>query len=479
METMKALVWSWLVVGVSLGTAVSAQGQTPMGALAIDERQGDQYGWAVDYETSAAAQAAALRECGAGCSVVLTFDRCGAYAADQDANSAAVGWAESYDSAASARQTALSECSSRGGSGCTVRVWGCNGPVVEAGLGLNQAARRQIQLGLRSAGFDPGGADGVFGPRTRAAIRSWQSARGTRTTGYLDGPQVEALRGRGGSRPPASTGAAAADSGGLEVVFWQSIQNSTNPVEFEAYLEQFPNGVFRVLARARLAALRGSTGGGTTAARQGVGGTETSASGTRVSEASASVSGTAPAADARRPSGVAVRPSRTCAGKPAGATCWMELSEQPGCHLWNSGFVLSATVTWTGECVGSVAHGTGTISWVWDGNRLTQTGRLVDGKMNGHWVIRYANGNVGEGPMVNGERNGHWVWRYPDGYFAEGPYVDGLFNGRWIIREGNGTVSEGLLVDGERHGNWVIHWANGNVEDRLYEDGRMVSSRPR
>ena len=67
-----------------------------MGALAIDERQGDQYGWAVDYETAAAARASALRECGAGCSVVLTFARCGAYAADQDADSTAVGWAESY-----------------------------------------------------------------------------------------------------------------------------------------------------------------------------------------------------------------------------------------------------------------------------------------------------------------------------------------------------------------------------------------------
>ena len=30
----------------------------------------------------------------------------------------------------------------------------------------------------------------------------------------------------------------------------------TNPVEFEAYLAQFPNGVFRALAEARLAALR-------------------------------------------------------------------------------------------------------------------------------------------------------------------------------------------------------------------------------
>ena len=170
---MKALAWSAVVVCVSLGTALTAAAQTPVGALAIDERQGDQYGWAVDYETAATARAAALRECGAECSVVLTFTRCGAYAADQDSNSTAVGWAESYDSAPGARQAALAECGSRGGSGCTVRVWGCNGPVVEEALGLDRAARRLIQEELRSAGFDPGGADGLFGPRTRRAIRNW------------------------------------------------------------------------------------------------------------------------------------------------------------------------------------------------------------------------------------------------------------------------------------------------------------------
>ena len=176
-----------------------------MGALAIDERRGDQYGWAVDYETTSAARAAASRECGARCSVVLTFERCGAYAADQRADSTAVGWAETYDSAAGAREVALSECRSRGGSACTVRVWGCNGPVVEEVLGLDKAGRRQIQQSLGAEGFDPGGADGLFGPRTRAAIRNWQSARGARATGYLDGPQVEMLR-RGRPSPPCGVG---------------------------------------------------------------------------------------------------------------------------------------------------------------------------------------------------------------------------------------------------------------------------------
>ena len=96
-------------MSVSLWTAAAAAAQPPVGALAVDAHQGDQYGWAVDYETPVAARAAALSECGAGCSVMLTFNRCGAYAADQDAGSTAVGWAESYDSADGARQAAVAE----------------------------------------------------------------------------------------------------------------------------------------------------------------------------------------------------------------------------------------------------------------------------------------------------------------------------------------------------------------------------------
>ena len=202
---MQASRWLGLLVFASLCTALPAAAQTPVGALAIDERQGEQWGWAVDYETAAAARARALGECGSGCSVVLTFGRCAAYAADQDADSTAVGWAEAHASGSAAQQAALAECRSRGGgSGCVVRAWGCNGPVVEEGLSLDLAARRRIQQGLAAGGFDPGGADGLFGPRTRAAIRRWQSSRGARSTGYLDGTTAEALRSTGGAGPAAA-----------------------------------------------------------------------------------------------------------------------------------------------------------------------------------------------------------------------------------------------------------------------------------
>ena len=128
----------------------------------------------------------------------------------------------------------------------------------EAALGLNRAARRRIQRGLAEAGFDPGPADGVFGRATRTAIRRWQAARGAMSTGYLDGPTAAALGEPAGGAASAGAGRPASTLPQQETVFWQSIQGSTNPADFEAYLELFTNGTFARLARNRLAALGGS-----------------------------------------------------------------------------------------------------------------------------------------------------------------------------------------------------------------------------
>ena len=67
----------------------------------------------------------------------------------------------------------------------------------------------------------------------------------------------------GGASGPGSVtvadGPSAAVRAQQENLFWQSIVNSTNPAEFEAYLRQYPTGAFRALATTRLAALRAST----------------------------------------------------------------------------------------------------------------------------------------------------------------------------------------------------------------------------
>ncbi len=135
----------------------------------------------------------------------------------------------------------------------------------ETALGLNRDARRQIQRGLAAAGFDPGPADGMFGPATRAAIRNWQVSRGAVATSYLDAASAQAL----GAPPPsvaapgaaAATGAAdvpAAVQAQQENLFWQSIMDSTDPADFESYRRRYPTGAYVELAVRREAALRGA-----------------------------------------------------------------------------------------------------------------------------------------------------------------------------------------------------------------------------
>ena len=45
------------------------------------------------------------------------------------------------------------------------------------------------------------------------------------------------------------------DRSALDLAFWEAIKDSPNATDFEAYLEQFPNGTFAALARNRLEAL--------------------------------------------------------------------------------------------------------------------------------------------------------------------------------------------------------------------------------
>ena len=58
---------------------------------------------------------------------------------------------------------------------------------------LDRGGRVLVQRGLASLGFDPGPADGAFGPKTEGAVRSWQVAKGYAGTGRLTRDQASAL----------------------------------------------------------------------------------------------------------------------------------------------------------------------------------------------------------------------------------------------------------------------------------------------
>jgi peptidoglycan hydrolase-like protein with peptidoglycan-binding domain len=67
-----------------------------------------------------------------------------------------------------------------------------------------QESVRQVQEALKAKGHDIGAADGVMGPRTRAALRDFQQMQGLPPTGQIDQRTLEALDlGSGVSTPAA------------------------------------------------------------------------------------------------------------------------------------------------------------------------------------------------------------------------------------------------------------------------------------
>ena len=162
-----------------------------------------------------------------------------------------------------------------------------------------------------------------------------------------------------------------------------------------------------------------------------------------------------------------------CAGQLEGTECWMALANHPECCVWNPNLQPDETVTWTAECSGGLAQGTGTLTWVLGSGKRVDKGLLQDGKRHDRWVESSANGTVREGSYVDGKRHGRWVWRYANGTVRnEGSYVDGKEHGHWVESDPYGGVWEGTYVDGKQHGHWVERNASGTVREGSYVDGK-------
>jgi peptidoglycan hydrolase-like protein with peptidoglycan-binding domain len=72
--------------------------------------------------------------------------------------------------------------------------------------GARGDAVRRLQLALMRAGiFVPGGADGIFGPATESALKTYQRRKGLSATGRVDSTTAAAL-GLGGGTPPSTSG---------------------------------------------------------------------------------------------------------------------------------------------------------------------------------------------------------------------------------------------------------------------------------
>lgn len=121
-EFARAVIGAVAVLGVlsaSVGPA-NAAGALAVGACAA-------YGYAYDYPSSEAAQAAAIEKCGDSCNKVVTTDKgCVALAVDGHKPCGPNGYANAPRLGA-AQNTALKHCYKHGGKDCVIRAWICDG----------------------------------------------------------------------------------------------------------------------------------------------------------------------------------------------------------------------------------------------------------------------------------------------------------------------------------------------------------------
>ena len=158
------------------------------------------------------------------------------------------------------------------------------------------------------------------------------------------------------------------------------------------------------------------------------------------------------------------------------AQCWEEIANQPGCYVWNPHYHSDRTTQWSGQCLGGVVEGRGTMSVSAGSEHRSYkgTGSVARGKAHGQWSVRYGDGAVHEGAYVGGEAHGKWIRRESDGKVDEVTYENG--NVTYAIwRHSNGRVSEGPYVAGKRHGRWIQRDADGTSREVSYVDGEPQS----
>ena len=122
-------------------------------------------------------------------------------------------------------------------------------------LNLTREARREVQRYLTLLGFNTRGVDGIFGPATRTALTSWQTAHRFEASGYLDGKQLLALRSEGAAKAAELERDAAARRAAEEQKdrdYWARTGSLGDKDGLKTYLDRYPDGIFADTAKDRL-----------------------------------------------------------------------------------------------------------------------------------------------------------------------------------------------------------------------------------
>jgi hypothetical protein len=97
-----------------------------------------------------------------------------------------------------------------------------------------------------------------------------------------------------------------------------------------------------------------------------------------------------------------------------------------GCRLWSLAPSPDERIEWSGACVGGYGQGRGTLKW----------------------YVREAFVEADDGVFVNGMLNGHATLTFADGERFDGEFSGHLPNGRGTLKAANGQIYSGAWTDG-------------------------------
>ena len=308
---------------------------------------------------------------------------------------------------------------------------------------MSREQRIQVQQGLAALGFDPGPADGLFGPKTRAAIWDWQNAKGLEATGFLTREEAEALGAMG----------QAADA--YDERFDPQVAEPGEPA-FEERAPELSGSQNRVLYFPQCSGL---------------------------DELPSDEAGCWQAISNHQECSFFL--TRLEFPYRREEYTWSGLCRHNAAHGrgtlkydYQAGNGARGTSSESGTFVEGKRQG----DWVGhdrdsDGTEDTHEGHYVDGVEHGRWVLRfrYSDGSESthEGPLVDGVQHGRWVTqkRYADGTedALEGQFVDGVRHGDSVFRtrypDGAEESREGPYVDGEMHGRWIFRYRDPDGDE--------------
>jgi hypothetical protein len=151
---------------------------------------------------------------------------------------------------------------------------------------------------------------------------------------------------------------------------------------------------------------------------------------------------------------------------PAG---WMTIPHSNGCKVWNPAPKPTASVTWTGDCVGGLASGHGVLQWLLNGNPTDRfEGELLRGKEYGVGVMAYIDGRRYEGSFRDSQRSGRGTLTYPNGVKYAGDWKADRPHGKGTLTAGTDIYS-GAWIDGCFREGSQKAWLNKSPKECGFE----------